>query len=376
MHISLWEKETFYAPADVIIAGSGFVGLWSAYYLKKKHPKPRITIVDRGVIPTGASTRNAGFACFGSVTELIKDTAMMGEEQMLWLVEMRFKGLSAIRKVLGKKNIDYTLSGGYELIPDVKEERYKELEWQVKWLNKKLAPIVNKKKLYKFADDKIAKFGLADVSHIIYNELEGGLHPGKLCSLLLQMAEASGVNVLSGTGIDHFEESIDQILVHTDKGFTLKCDQLLVCTNGFARHLLPQLDVRPTRGQILVTSPVPSLKIKGTFHYDEGFYYFRNVNKRLLIGGARNIAVEEETTEAMDITENIQQTLERFISKHLLPGQPFEITDRWSGIMGMGSEKMPYIKRLSPRVFCAVKMSGMGVALAPVAADTVTDLML
>src|SRR5690349_24183856 len=98
MHISLWEKESFYSQADVIIAGSGFVGLWSAYYLKKKHPKLRITIIDRGVIPTGASTRNAGFACFGSVTELVKDTAMMGEEKMLWLVEMRYRGLEKIKK--------------------------------------------------------------------------------------------------------------------------------------------------------------------------------------------------------------------------------------------------------------------------------------
>ncbi|MFL5809244.1 MAG: FAD-dependent oxidoreductase, partial [Flavisolibacter sp.] len=60
--VSIWEKETFYAPQDVVIAGSGFVGLWSAFFLKKKKPKLKITVVDRGLIPTGASTRNAGFA--------------------------------------------------------------------------------------------------------------------------------------------------------------------------------------------------------------------------------------------------------------------------------------------------------------------------
>ena len=94
-----------------------------------------------------------------------------------------------------------------------------------------------------------------------------------------------------------------------------------------------------------------------------------------MIGGARNIAIENETTTEMEITDQIQHTLEQFVSRHILSGQQFEITDRWSGIMGMGAEKMPIIKKLSPKVFCAVKMSGMGVALAPVAADTVTDLM-
>ncbi|WP_315816304.1 FAD-dependent oxidoreductase [Paraflavitalea speifideaquila] len=36
MQISIWEKESFYAPKDIIIIGSGLVGLWSAYYIKNK----------------------------------------------------------------------------------------------------------------------------------------------------------------------------------------------------------------------------------------------------------------------------------------------------------------------------------------------------
>lgn len=375
MHISLWEKESFYSLSDIIIAGSGFVGLWSAYYLKKKNPHLRITVVDRGVIPTGASTRNAGFACFGSVTELVKDTAMMGEDMMLWLVEMRFRGLSKIKKVFPKKDIDYINSGGYEIIPLDKDESYKELEWQVKQLNKILSPVIGKRKIFRFEDEKISEFELAEVGRIISNDLEGCLHPGKLCQSLLQLVQSLGVKVLSGVSIESFEESNDAVTLQTDKGFSLSSDQLLICTNGFARQLLPQLDIKPARGQILVTAPIPSLKLKGTFHYDEGFYYFRNIGKRLLIGGARNIAIEDETTTEMDITEKIQQTLEQFIAKHILPDKPFEITDRWSGIMGLGTEKMPIIKRISPKIFCAVKMSGMGVALAPVAADTVTDMM-
>ena len=91
--ISIWEKETFYAPQDVVIAGSGFAGLWSAFQLKKKHPALKITIVDLGVIPTGASTRNAGFACFGSLSEVVYDAQTMGTDKMLQFVEMRYKGL-------------------------------------------------------------------------------------------------------------------------------------------------------------------------------------------------------------------------------------------------------------------------------------------
>ena len=38
MQVSIWEKESFYAPKDVIIIGSGLSGLWCAWFLKKKKP--------------------------------------------------------------------------------------------------------------------------------------------------------------------------------------------------------------------------------------------------------------------------------------------------------------------------------------------------
>ena len=96
--ISIWEKETFFAPQDVIIIGSGFVGLWSALYLKKQQPSLKISIIDKGIIPTGASTRNAGFACFGSLSELVSDAQTMGTDKMLELVTLRYKGLQRIQK--------------------------------------------------------------------------------------------------------------------------------------------------------------------------------------------------------------------------------------------------------------------------------------
>jgi glycine/D-amino acid oxidase-like deaminating enzyme len=373
---SLWEKESFYSPADVIIAGSGFVGLWSAYYLKKKQPKLKITIIERGIISTGASTRNAGFACFGSVTELIKDAEVMGEDQMLALVEMRYKGLKRIRKTFTKKEIRFSKCGGYELISSIDDGSYNELSDRIKWLNHKLRPILGSKKTFRFDDDAIDEFGFNGISHMISNDLEGSLHPGKLCQLLLTTVQGMGVNVLTGTEITRFEDSPNGVSVFTNHNIELKGDCFLICTNGFAKQLLPELQMTPGRGQILVTAPIPSLKIKGTFHYDEGFYYFRNVGNRLLLGGARNMAIEEEMTTRMETSEKIQDRLEEFMAEHLLPGTPFEITDRWSGIMGLGSEKMPIVKKLSSNMYCAVKMSGMGVALAPIAGETVSELML
>lgn len=373
--ISVWEKESFYAHKDVIIVGSGFVGLWSAYHLKKNHPKLSIAIVDRGIIPTGASTRNAGFACFGSVTELIADTMKSGETQMLEIVEMRYKGLKKIRKVFGKKEMGYESLGGYELITEVQGFDINTLRSNIDWLNHKLKSITKKEKAFYLNDEKINTFGFANVQHLIENKLEAQLHSGKLCQALLRLVQSMGVTVLNSIEIKSFEKINGKIELQTNQPINLSTEQLLICTNAFAKQLAPELDVEPARGQVLVTSEIPGLKWKGTFHFDEGFYYFRNLGNRVLLGGARNRAFDEEHTYDLSTSENIQTVLEQFLHEKILPANSFDIEYRWSGIMGVSDEKMPVVKQISDQVFCAVRMGGMGVALAPVIGEKISHLM-
>ncbi len=372
---SVWEKESFYAPKDVIIAGSGFVGLWSAYFLKKLNPKLSVAIVDRGVIPTGASTRNAGFACFGSVTELIADTLKMGEDNMLGIVEMRYKGLERIRKVFRDKDICYEEYGGYELISDIQDMDINILRSNIDWLNHKLKKIIKKEKVFRLNDHKIAAFGFTGVRHLIENKSEGQLHPGKLCQALLRLVQSMGVTVLNSIEIKSFKKTNGIIEFQTDLPFDLSAHKLLVCTNAFARQLLPGLEVEPARGQVLVTSEIANPRFKGAFHYDEGFYYFRNLGNRVLLGGARNKAFEEEHTQELSVSGTIQQELERFLREVIIPGESFTIDHRWSGIMGIGKEKMPLVEEVSENIFCAVRMGGMGVALAPCVGEKISKKM-
>ncbi|MBS1598667.1 MAG: FAD-binding oxidoreductase [Bacteroidetes bacterium] len=376
VQISVWEKESFYAPKDIVIIGSGFVGLWSAYFLKKKNPKLSISIIDRGIIPTGASTRNAGFACFGSVTELIADTMSIGEEKMLDIVEMRYKGLKKIRKIFNEKKIGYEKHGGYELISESQNMDFNILRSNIDWLNQKLKKITHRPKTFQLSDEKIHQFGFLGANHLIENKLEAQLHSGKLCQALLQLVVSMGVTVINNIEIKNFEKINNKIELHTNLDFNLSATQLLICTNAFAKQLLPSMDVEPARGQVLVTSPIEKLKFKGTFHFDEGFYYFRNLGNRVLLGGARNKAFEQEHTYELNTSDKIQSELETFLQQIILPGESYTIDHRWSGIMGVGSEKKPILEEIDKNIFCAVRMGGMGVALAPEIGKKVAKRML
>jgi len=64
----------------------------------------------------GASTRNAGFSCFGSPTEILSDIETIGLKETLDIVRMRFNGLERIKSHFSPQQIDLDDCGGYELI--------------------------------------------------------------------------------------------------------------------------------------------------------------------------------------------------------------------------------------------------------------------
>jgi len=192
---------------------------------------------------------------------------------------------------------------------------------------------------------------------------------------LLQKVQGMGVTVLNGIELTGLETSGKEVEIFTAHHFSLTASKVLLCTNAFTKHLLPDIDIVPARGQVLLTSPIKNLPFNRTFHADEGFYYFRNLGNRVLLGGARNKAFEAETTEVMETSSSIQQELETYLDEVILPHyhNQYIIENRWSGIMAFGKEKMPIAKQLLTRLFCAVRMSGMGVALAPVIAKEMAD---
>jgi gamma-glutamylputrescine oxidase len=372
---SIWESESFFSKKDFIIIGSGFTGLWSAYYLKKRYPDKKVLILERGIIPSGASSRNAGFACFGSFTELMADSDKQGEQEMLTLVEKRFKGLEKIRKKFKDDEIGYENLGGYELLSPEKFPDVGALRTSLDKLNHLLKEITGKQKTFQLNDSKIKSFGLGGSHHLIENKLEGQLHSGKLLESLVQRVHCMGVTLLTQVEVKNMETQASGVMLETNLPFPLETDQVLVCTNAFAKTLLPDLDISPARGQILVTDPIPDLKLKGTFHYDEGFYYFRNLADRVLLGGARNISFDEEETFSTDVSARVQEELERFLKEIILPGVAYQVQRRWSGTMAVGKEKKPIVQKINERVFCAVRMSGMGVALAPQLGKEIAGMM-
>lgn len=371
VNISYWELKHYFTNVDLIVIGSGIVGLNTALYFKKNNPKAKVLVLEKGILPSGASTKNAGFACFGSPTELLSDLKKTSEEIVWETVKMRWEGLNLLRKNLGDKNIGFKQHGGYELFSDKK--LFDDCNESVFYLNKKTREYIGKKNVYSESNYSIKSFGFKNIKGIILNKEEGQIDTALMFAELLKLVQKHDITVLNNIEVSSIHDTKQGIELESNVG-VFKTKKAVVAINGFAKSLLKIKDVAPARAQVLITKPITNLKLKGTFHYNEGFYYFRNINNRILFGGGRNLDLKGETTTEIAITKPIQNQLEKLLKTVIIPNKRFEIEHRWAGIMGVGSEKKPIIKHYSPNIICAVRMGGMGVAIGSLVGKEAADL--
>lgn len=370
INFSYWEIKEWFSNVDFTIVGSGIVGLNCALALKEKHPLSKILILEKGMLPQGASTKNAGFACFGSLSEIINDLNFHSEVEVLQLIKTRIEGLNLLRETLGDKTIDYQNHGGYELFLKEDENLFNSCIEKRKSINELLQPLF-KKDVFNLKDNT---FGFKNIKEqSVFNPFEGQIDTGKMMDALLQKVQSQNIKILNNVTVEAFSNEGNSVKLKTNL-FELSTSKLLITTNGFASQLLNEI-VEPARAQVLITKPIKNLNIKGTFHLDEGYYYFRNINDRILFGGGRNLDFKTENTSIFGETELIQNKLEDILKTTILPKTPFEIDHRWSGIMGIGNQKKPIVKQIENNVFCGVRLGGMGVAIGSLIGKQLAELV-
>ena len=126
----------------------------------------------------------------------------------------------------------------------------------------------------------------------------------------------------------------------------------------------------------IISTEIPDLKWEGTFHMDQGYFYFRNVGKRILFGGGRHLFREAETTFDQTITEEVQAKLDQILREVILPKQDYQIEHRWAGTLGLGGNRLPIVEKIEPGLFAGVKMGGMGVAIGSLIGKELAGLVL
>lgn len=361
-NISLWEEESFLKEKDFLIIGAGFTGKYIALELASRYPKASIAIVDRSPFSAGASTRNAGFATFGNVSEIVDDLKNMSYEDVLGLIKDRYEGLNWILKHFPAKLFDYKQTGGYEFFENEKTALNAQLN--LKEINALMCEATGIKSLFipKIIPDNRFVFE----SFALFNEFEGLLHPGKLNLLIDEKLRKNNIQFLNGLEVNQITNNV----IYTAEGYSIKAKQIFIATNAFAPQItiLTTDEIKPARGQICVTNELNKPIPQGIYHCDDGYIYFRSLGKRILIGGGRNKYLQMEENYTIETNDHIINYLTTFLKERVITNEEFQITKKWSGIMAMGNGKNPIITKHSENHIICARMGGIGVALSPIAA--------
>jgi gamma-glutamylputrescine oxidase len=356
---SFWEKQQYLGKYDVLIIGSGFTGLSAGITLLKSKPGLKVVIIESATIGTLASSRNAGFMCYGSASELGNDLQKLSPASMIQLIRNKHKGMKLLLQFAGKRGIQFKKVIAYEILQPkapatiTASNHYQEL-------NKLFSDAIGIPQYFTPAHKGHFAAGFKETISFAY---EGQLNPAATVFQLTQLFRNLGGIHLNATTALSLEKSEGHFVVPTSLG-NLQAQQVIIATNAFTSSLLPSSQIQPKRAQVLITNPIAKLPYLGNFHMDFGYVYFRNVENRLLLGGARNKDFETENSAIPALNQHIQKVLDTLLLE-LLPDQKIEIDNRWSGIMGFDEHNSPQVRLIDSNLLLVAGMNGMGTALGP-----------
>jgi gamma-glutamylputrescine oxidase len=354
---SLWLEESpeelprrrFDGRAEVAVVGGGVTGCSCALTLAERGV--RVRLYEAREIAGGASGRNGGFALRGATVPYDEARRDLGDERARLLMELTERSLDRMETLAGDA---FRRVGSLRLAYDEAERDALRREhdalcadgFAIEWVDE-LAPPLDR--LYLGA---------------IHHPSDGAIQPARWVRRLAAHAAAAGADLHEGEAVR--VEALD-------------ADAVVVAGDGFTAQLLPELaaHVRPTRGQVLATEPLPE-RLYERPHYARGGYdYWQQLpDGRVVLGGKRDASFETEQTDVEATTGLVQERLDA-LGRDLLGRQPV-VTNRWAGIWGTTPDLVPLVGRVPGRrdVWVAGGYSGHGNALGLACGDLVARALL
>jgi gamma-glutamylputrescine oxidase len=334
----------------VAVVGAGVTGCSCALTLADAGL--RVRVHEAREVASGGSGRNGGFALRGTAASYDIARAELGPERATSLWRLTERALERLATLAGDA---YRQTGSLRLAADTQEAtsllaEYEALRadgFEVEW-----RPELDG--------------GLAGRFHgAIFHPPDGSIHPARWVRRLAVRAAEAGAEIREHDPVAAVEK--------------LDADQVVIATDGYTHGLLAPLDraVRPTRGQVVATEPLEVEYFTCPHYSRHGHDYWQQTDDlRLVLGGFRDLAFEEESTAEEATTPGIQTRLEAFAAE--LVGRAPRITHRWSGIFGTTSDQLPVVGRApdDARVWVSCGYTGHGNVLGLACGELLANAIL
>jgi len=368
------------AEADVAIAGAGYTGLWTAYYLSRAEPGLKIVVCEREIAGFGASGRNGGWCSALFPASLGKLERMAGTGQAAAMYRAMQATVDEVGRAAAAEGIDCHWAKGGTV----------QLARSAAQLDR-AASEVAEAEAFGFgaedlrllsADEARGIAGATDVVGGTFTPHCAAVHPARLVRGLADAVRRRGVSVFEGTPV----AEIGPGRLVTASG-TVRARYVIRATEGYT-PLLPgeRRAIAPVYSLMIATAPLPAdawaeigLASRPTFSDGRHLIIYgqRTADGRLAFGGrGAPYHLGSAVRPSFDRVPAVFAALRRTLAEMFPVLGGVEVTHGWGGPIGV------------PRDWCASvgldRATGLGwaggyvgdgVATTNLAGRTLADLI-
>ncbi|WP_250030331.1 NAD(P)/FAD-dependent oxidoreductase [Paractinoplanes maris] len=348
---------------DVAIAGGGYTGLWTAYYLSQVAPQLSVVVLEAEYCGFGASGRNGGWASGLFPVGEAKLARRHGADRARAMHAELAGAVDEVGRAAAAEGIDchYAKGGTISLARSPAQLR-----------RARLAPG------FLAAAEAKAICNATDVLGGVYSPDCAALHPARLVRGLAATVVRRGVDVFEGTRVLRLERGS----VTTDHG-TVTAGTVVRALEGYTAQLAGhRRALAPVYSLMIATEPLPAadwerigLARRETFTDERHMIIYgqRTADDRLAFGGRGapyhfGSRIEPSYDQVPEVFDSLSHTLTDMF------GIRPEIAYRWGGPLGIPRDWMPSVG-LEDGLAWAGGYVGDGVAAANLAGRTLADLI-
>jgi glycine/D-amino acid oxidase-like deaminating enzyme len=367
--------------ADVAIAGAGFTGLWTAYYLKKARPELRVVVCEREIAGFGASGRNGGWCSALFPASLSKLDRMGGRDAAIAMYRAMQQTVDEVGAAVAAEGIDCHWAKGGTV----------QLARSAVQLERARAEIAEARE-FGFGPedldllDRDAATAIAAADGVlggVYTPHCAAIHPSRLARGLAEAVRRHGVALHESTPVTRIEPGA----LVTAAG-TVRARHVIRATEGYTSQLPGEhRTVIPVYSLMIATEPLPDavwehigLADRPTFGDLRHMIIYgqRTADGRFAFGGrGAPYHLGSSIRPAYDRVPAVHAALRRTLAELFPVLADFKVTHTWGGPLGIPRDWCASVG-LDPATGLgwAGGYVGDGVATTNLAGRTLADLVL
>ena len=358
---------------DVVVIGGGYTGLSAAYSLARGGAA--VTVIDRGPLGGGASTRNAGFVLPGFRRDTRSLLDQLGAVRTRELFHASRGAVLRLQQLATGERpelpCDYRPCG--HLVLAAKPAHYEELERDAEVLAKALrhhTELVPRERLGEELGASVPYFGGR------VDPLAASLNPAKLYWSLATAAQRAGAALVEDVEVQSLRRNAGRFMVRTSRG-TLGGRDVVVATGGYGHPVHPSLRRRivPVSGALIVTAPLGQNVARALIRRDRVVSdTSRNLTWFRILGDTRMVFGGGDEFRRTTTYEQIRN-LTDVMCAHFPRLRGTDVDYHWTGLVAMTLDQLPHAG-VRDGVHYALGCNGYGVALATYLGDRLAETIM